>query len=84
MAAGKEARVPFCSQTIVDYMYRRPFEIKINNDKAKYPLRQILEKTDLSFILSTPKIGFSTLIPGLDQKETYAYMLKFYDNLIRY
>ena len=40
--------------------------------------------SELSFIISTPKIGFSTLIPGLDQKETYAYMLKFYDNLIRY
>ena len=81
MAAGKEARVPFCSQTIVDYMYRRPFEIRIKNDQAKYPLHQILEKTKLSFILSTPKIGFSTLIPGMDKKGTYNYMLEFFDKL---
>ena len=81
MAAGKEARVPFCSQTIVDYMYRRPFEIKINNNKAKYPLHQILDKTKISFILSTPKIGFSTLIPGMDNKGTYNYMLKFFNKL---
>ena len=81
MAAGKEARVPFCSQTIVNYMYRRPFEIRIKNEKAKYPLHQILEKTKLSFILSTPKIGFSTLIPGMDKKATYNYMLEFFDKL---
>ena len=81
MAAGKEARVPFCSQTIVDYMYRRPFEIRISNDKAKFPLHQILGKTKLSFILSTPKIGFSTLIPGMDKEGTYDYMLKFFDKL---
>ena len=78
MAAGKEARVPFCSQTIVDYMYRRPFEIRINNGKAKYPLHQILGKTKLSFILSSPKIGFSTLIP---KKCTYKYMLEFFNKM---
>ena len=81
MAAGKEARVPFCSQTIVNYMYRRPFEIRIKNNQAKYPLNQILGKTKISFILSTPKIGFSTLIPGMDNKGTYKYMLKFFNKL---
>ena len=81
MAAGKEARVPFCSQTILDYMYRRPFEIRIKDNKSKYPLYQILEKTNLSFILATPKIGFSTLIPGMNKRGTYKYMLEFFDKL---
>ena len=81
MAAGKEARVPFCSHTILDYMYRRPFEIRIKDNKSKYPLHQILEKTNLSFILATPKIGFSTLIPGMNKRGTYKYMLEFFDKL---
>tara|TARA_A100001388_G_scaffold182021_1_gene136339 strand:- start:8042 stop:9604 length:1563 start_codon:yes stop_codon:yes gene_type:complete len=78
MAAGIEARVPFCSQTICNYMYRRPYEIKIKGKFSKLPLRKILEKSALDFVLKTPKIGFRTLMPGLNQKETYNYMLKYY------
>tara|TARA_Y100001978_G_scaffold47623_1_gene42692 strand:+ start:27297 stop:28859 length:1563 start_codon:yes stop_codon:yes gene_type:complete len=78
MAAGVEARVPFCSHTISNYMYRRPYEIKIKGDFAKYPLREIIKKSSLKFILNTPKIGFRTLVPGFNQLETYDYMLRLF------
>ena len=71
MAAGKEARVPFCSQTILNYMYRRPFEIKIKDNNSKLPLRSIIKKTKISSILSQPKIGFKTILPGLSREEMY-------------
>lgn len=78
MAAGIEARVPFCSHTLCNYMYRRPYEIKIKGKCSKVPLRNILEKSLLEFVLEIPKIGFRTLLPGLNQIETYEYMLQFY------
>ena len=83
MAAGKESRVPFCSQTILNYMYRRSFQIRIKEDKAKYPLREIIRENGLSFILETPKIGFRALLPGSDTIDTYRNMLIFYkDNFM--
>lgn len=81
MAAGVEARVPFCSQTLYNYMYRRPYEIKIKGGFSKYPLRKILEDSPLDFILDIPKIGFRTLLPGSNQLETYEYMLKYYQKI---
>ena len=44
MAAGKEARVPFCSKSLVDFMYRRPIGCRFNKEFSKIPLREILLK----------------------------------------
>lgn len=62
MAASKEARVPFVSKNLVDYMYRRPHEIKINKSESKLPLRQLASKLNLHGALARKKIGFSAQI----------------------
>lgn len=62
MAASKEARVPFVSKNLINYMYRRPHEIKINKSDSKLPLRQLATKLNLHGALARKKIGFSAQI----------------------
>jgi asparagine synthase (glutamine-hydrolysing) len=59
MAASKEARVPFVNKRLVSYMYRRPWELKINSLEAKLPLRHLAKKLGLVGALNRKKIGFS-------------------------
>jgi asparagine synthase (glutamine-hydrolysing) len=59
MAASKEARVPFVNKKLVNYMYRRSSEIKINNSDSKLPLRNMAVKLKLNGALNRKKIGFS-------------------------
>ena len=62
MAASKEARVPFVSKQLINYMYRRPSEIKINSTESKLPLRALAAKLGLTGALNRKKIGFSAQI----------------------
>lgn len=59
MVAGKEARVPFVSTKLIEYMYRMPAEIKINDCESKLPLRKFAKKLDLQGALDRRKVGFS-------------------------
>ena len=59
MAASKEARVPFVSKNIIENLYRKKPNIKINKNFSKIPLRNYIKKIKLDFILNTKKIGFS-------------------------
>lgn len=79
MAASKEARVPFVSKSIIEYMYRRHHSIRIDSNESKKPLRRLAEKLNLNCILSRQKIGFSAQIRKLnDRREEYA----FFQNII--
>jgi asparagine synthase (glutamine-hydrolysing) len=62
MAASKEARVPFVSKQLINYMYRRPSDIKINSSESKLPLRVMAAKLGLKGALNRKKIGFSAQI----------------------
>lgn len=81
MAAGKEARVPFCSKSLVDFMYRRPIGCRFNKKFSKIPLREILLKTKFSFVSKIPKIGFRTIMPNMDTKEMYKFTNNLYYKL---
>lgn len=59
MSASKEARVPFVSKALVEYMYRRPHQIKIDGVESKIPLRRFAKKLGLQGALNRKKIGFS-------------------------
>ncbi|MBF7979625.1 MULTISPECIES: asparagine synthase (glutamine-hydrolyzing) [Rahnella] len=59
MAASKEARVPFVCTDIVNYMYRRPTVLKIDEIHSKIPLRKMISNLGLLNVLERTKIGFS-------------------------
>lgn len=78
MAASKEARVPFVTKTLIDYMYRRPTELKINSDYSKIPLRTMCARLGLDEPLNRKKIGFSSTIDGVKSRfEEYTNFRKF-------
>lgn len=62
MAASKEARVPFVTKKVVEYMYRRSANIKIDENLSKIPLRNFAKKLGLNGALNRRKIGFSAQI----------------------
>jgi asparagine synthase (glutamine-hydrolysing) len=47
MAASKEVRVPFVSKKLIEYMYRKPVELKLSSLQSKIPLRHYSEKIGL-------------------------------------
>jgi asparagine synthase (glutamine-hydrolysing) len=72
MAASKEARVPFVSKALVQYMYRRPPSTKLSDAESKIPLRRFAEKLGLQGPLNRKKIGFSAQInPGNTRQKEY-------------
>ena len=78
MAAGKEARVPFCSKLLIDFMYRQPYKRRISKNYSKIPLRKILKDSEYSFVNQIPKIGFRTLLPNMNKKDMYIYINDLY------
>jgi asparagine synthase (glutamine-hydrolysing) len=61
MAASKEARVPFITKKLVDYLYRIDHKNKIDNKNSKLPLRTFASNNGLNFLLKRKKVGFSAL-----------------------
>lgn len=57
--AQTEVRTPFVSKTLVEYLYRRPADIKINQKESKIPLRKFAQKIGITSALSRNKVGFS-------------------------
>jgi asparagine synthase (glutamine-hydrolysing) len=77
MVAGKEARVPFVSKSLVEYMYRSHWELKMDAFESKLPLRAFAKKLQLQGALTRGKIGFSADISGFENKyNNYAYFQK--------
>jgi len=74
MAASKEARVPFVTKALVNYMYRRPGEIKISPQESKIPLRRYAQRLGLVGALHRKKIGFSATIgPAKNKYDEYSH-----------
>jgi asparagine synthase (glutamine-hydrolysing) len=59
MAASKEARVPFVTKTLLNYMYRRAAALRIDASESKIPLRRLAAAMSLHGALARRKIGFS-------------------------
>lgn len=62
MAVSLESRIPFLDHRIVDFAWRIPQSMKINNNKSKWILRQILQKYVPQNLIERPKMGFSVPI----------------------
>jgi asparagine synthase (glutamine-hydrolysing) len=68
LVAGKEVRVPFVSTGLIEYMYRMPVDIKINEVESKLPLRKFAKSLNLQGALERRKIGFSAAMTNKDNK----------------
>jgi len=78
MAASKEARVPFVSSKLINYMYRRPSKFKIDKNLSKIPLRIMCESLGLNGPLNRKKVGFSSTMKGVtDRFDEYSNFRKF-------
>jgi asparagine synthase (glutamine-hydrolysing) len=59
MAVGLETRVPFLDHRIVEFAWRLPFAMKVNNGERKWILRQILSRDVPPALVDRPKQGFA-------------------------
>lgn len=62
MANSLEVRAPFLDHRIVEFSLSIPGQYKIKDNKAKWPLRQILYKYIPKHLVDKPKKGFSVPI----------------------
>jgi asparagine synthase (glutamine-hydrolysing) len=71
MSSSKEARVPFVTKAIFEYLYRRDSDIKIDSRNSKKPFRKFLENISVLTPLSRKKIGFSAVRKNFKRDEDY-------------
>ena len=58
MSLGLETRVPFLDHRVVEFAWRLPLSMKINNGQGKHLLRQVLYKHVPETLIERPKMGF--------------------------
>ena len=71
MSSSKEARVPFVTKAIFEYLYRRDSDIKIDSRNSKKPFRKFLKNISVLTPLSRKKIGFSAVRKNFKRDEDY-------------
>ncbi|MCW5726925.1 asparagine synthase (glutamine-hydrolyzing) [Parvibaculum sp.] len=77
MAASREARVPFVSRDLVQYMYRREAHLRLDPSESKIPLRRLCDNLGTRSTLERRKIGFSATPSSVStRQEEYR---RFYD-----
>jgi len=71
MSASKEARVPFVTKKLFNYMYRRPYSLRGSLNAPKKILRKELLGRGFEHVTNQKKIGFTTFNPNLSRAEGY-------------
>ena len=58
MANGLEARIPYLDHNLIEWVWRLPFNQKLNNGKTKWALYEVLLKYVPNNLINRPKMGF--------------------------
>jgi len=82
MSASKEARVPFVTKKLFNYMYRRPYSVRGSLNAPKKILRKELLERGFEHITRQKKIGFTTFNPNLSRLEGYQTFQKQCEGLL--
>ena len=59
ISASLEGRVPFLDHKLIKWVWRLPFDLKMDRGKTKWALRQVLERHIPKALIDRLKMGFS-------------------------
>lgn len=75
MGVSLETRIPFLNHKVVEFAWRMPTKMKINNGESKWALRQLLKTYIPNNLINRPKMGFGIPIESWLRGPLYNWAL---------